>query len=79
MGDLRDDKMVKAVGKVMKNLNMMFGNGAAHVEQVEMTVPAKEPVNDADTAIFAQALEKLKLETGDEKPKVKAKKRYFFT
>ncbi len=79
MSDLRDDKMVKAVGRVMKNLNMMFGNGAAHVERVEMTVPAPEPVNDADTAIFAQALEKLKLEAGIEKPKVKAKKRYFFT
>jgi hypothetical protein len=58
---------------------MMFGNGTAHVEQVEMTVPAPEPVDDADTAIFAQALEQLKLESGRAKPKVKAKKRFFFT
>jgi hypothetical protein len=57
----------------------MFGMGSRHVEQVEMTIPAKEPMNDADTAIFADALEKLKLEAGDEKPKVKAKKRYFFS
>ncbi len=79
MSDLRDDKVVKAIGKALMSVNGMFGMGNRHVEQVEMTVPASEPVNDADTAIFAQALEQLKLETGDEKPKVKAKKRYFFS
>jgi hypothetical protein len=79
MSDVREDKMVQAIGKAMMGFNGMFGMGNRHIERVEMTIPAKEPVNDADTAIFAQALENLKLETGDEKPKVKAKKRYFFT
>jgi type VI protein secretion system component VasK len=79
MSDLRDDKIVQAIGKALTGFNGMFGMGNRHVEQVEMTMPASEPVNDADTAIFAQALENLKLEMGDAKPKVKAKKRYFFT
>jgi hypothetical protein len=79
MSNLRDDKIIQAIGKAMTGFNGMFGMGSRHVEQVEMTIPAKEPMNDADTAIFADALEKLKLETGDEKPKIKAKKRYFFT
>jgi hypothetical protein len=79
MSDLRDDKVVKAIGKALTGFNGLFGMGNRHVEQVEMTIPAKEPENNPETSVFAQALENLKLETGDAKPKVKAKKRYFFT
>ncbi len=79
MSDLRDDKIVQAIGKAMTGFNGMFGMGNRHVERVEMTIPAKEPENDPETSVFADALEKLKLEAGDEKPKVRAKKRYFFT
>jgi hypothetical protein len=79
MSDVREDKMVQAIGKAMMGFNGMFGMGNRHIERVEMTIPAKEPENDPETSVFADALEKLKLETGDEKPKVKAKKRYFFT
>jgi hypothetical protein len=79
MSGLHDDKFVKAIGKALMSVNGMFGMGNRHVEQVEMTIPAKEPENDPETSHFARALENLKLETGDEKPKVKAKKRYFFT
>jgi hypothetical protein len=79
MSDVRDDKTVRAIGKAMMSVNGMFGMGNRHVEQVEMTIPAKEPETDSETSHFADALEKLKLEVGSEKPKVKAKKRYFFT
>jgi hypothetical protein len=79
MSDLRDDKIVQAIGKALSGFNGMFGLGNRHIERVEMTIPAKEPENDPETSVFADALEKLKFETGDEKPKVKAKKRYFFT
>jgi hypothetical protein len=79
MSDLRDDKIVQAIGKAMMSVNGMFGMGNRRVEQVEMTIPAKEPENDPETSHFADALEKLKLEAGNEKPKVKAKKRYFFS
>ncbi len=79
MSDLRDDKMVQAIGKAMMGVNGMFGMGNRHIEQLEMTIPAKEPENDPETSQFAEALEQLKLETGNKKSKVKAKKRYFFS
>jgi hypothetical protein len=79
MSDLRDDKIVQAIGKALTGFNGMFGMGSRHIEQVEMTIPAKEPKTDPKTSHFAGALEKLKLEAGEERPKVKAKKRYFFT
>ncbi len=46
MSNLRDDKVVKAIGKAMMGFNGMFGMGSRHVEQVEMTIPALEPVDD---------------------------------
>ena len=79
MSDLRDDKVVKAIGKALTSVNGMFGMGNRHIERVEMTIAAKEPETDPETSVFAEALERLKLEAGNEKPKVKAKKRYFFT
>jgi hypothetical protein len=63
----------------LQGLNGFFGQQKFSAEQVEITIPAAAPDRDSQTAIFADALEKLQHEPQVQKPKVKHKGRYLFT
>ena len=78
-GQRNNDKIIEALRNTLQGFNGFFGQQKFSAEHVEMIIPAAAPDHDSQTAIFAEALEKLQSDPQPEKPKAKHKKRYLFT